>query len=71
VPYHNAIIGKAEKFKNFYINYIPLQQNAHADVLASLAISLALSAGATERVLVYSRDLYCCKFGLEDSKTPK
>jgi len=32
---------------------------------------LALPAGATERVFIYSRDLYCCKFALEDSKTPR
>ena len=31
VPYHNATINMAEKFRNFYINYVPRQQNAHAD----------------------------------------
>ena len=61
----------AEKFENFYIDHVPCQQNAHADTLASLATSLALPVGATERVLVYSRDLYCCKFALEDSRTPR
>ena len=50
VPYHNATIIMAEKFENFYIDHIPRQQNANA--LASLAASLALPAGATERVLV-------------------
>jgi len=59
----------AVKFENFYIDHVPRQQNAHADALASLATLLALPAGATQRVLVYSRDLYCCKFALEDSKT--
>ena len=44
----------AEKFKNLYINHVPRQQNAHADALAFLATSLALLAGATEKVLVYS-----------------
>jgi len=39
-----------------YIDHVPRQQNAHADSLASLAASSALSAGATERVLVYSRE---------------
>jgi len=43
----------------------------HADALASLIASLVLPAGATERVLVYSRDLYYCKFVLEDSKTSR
>ena len=61
----------AKKFENFYNDHVPHQQNAHADALASLAASLALPAGATERVLVYSRDLYCCKFVLEDSRTPR
>ena len=58
----------AEKFENFYIDHIPQWQNAHANALASLTASLALPAGATKKVLVYSRDLYCCKFTLEDSK---
>jgi len=61
----------AEKFENFYIDHMPRQQNAHADALASLAASLALPSGSTERVLIYSRDLNCCKFALEDSKTPR
>jgi len=70
-PYHNATIIMAEKFENFYIDYVPHQQNAHVDALASLATSLALSVRATKRVFVYSRDLYCCKFAFEDSKTLK
>jgi len=61
----------AEKFKNFYIDLVPCHQNAHANALASLAVSLALPVGAIERVLVYDHDLYCCKFAREDSKTPK
>ena len=60
-----------EKFENFYIDYVPRQQNAHADALVSLTTSLALPVGATKKVLVYSRDLYCCKFVLEDSRTPR
>ena len=43
----------------------------HVDALAFLAASLALPAGVTEKVLVYSHDLYCLKFALEDSKTPR
>ena len=58
----------AEKFENFYIDHVPRQQNAHADVLASLVASLTLSAEATERVLVFRHDLYCCKIVLEDSR---
>jgi len=55
----------AEKFENFYIGHVPRQQNAHPNTLASLAASLALPAAATENVLFYSRDLYCCKFPLK------
>ena len=71
LPYNNATIDMVEKFKNFYINHVSRQQNAHADALVSLAASLALPAGATERVLICSHDLYCCKFALEESKTPR
>ena len=60
----------AERFRNFYIDFVPRQQNAHADALASLAASLAPPAEATEKVLVYSHDLYCPKFALEDNQTP-
>ena len=28
VPYHNATIVMAEKFENFYIDFVPRQQNA-------------------------------------------
>ena len=68
VTYHNVIIDMAEKFKNFYIDHVSRQQNAYADALASLTASLALPAGAIEIVLIYSRDLYYCKFALQDSK---
>jgi len=60
-----------EMFENFCIDHVPQQQNAHADALASLAASLALPVRAIEKVLVYSRDLYCCKFALEDSESPR
>ena len=42
VPYFNATVSLDERFKNFYINRVPRQQNAHADALASLAAFLAL-----------------------------
>ena len=59
-----------ERFKNFYIDHIPRQQNAHVDALASLVASLALPAGAVEKILIYSHDLYCLKFAFEDNKKP-
>ena len=70
VPYHNATIHMAEKFRNFYIDHVSHQQNAHADVLASLAASLALLAGVAEKVLVYSHDLYYPKLGLKNDQIP-
>ena len=70
VSYHKATVYLAERFRNFYINHVPHQQNAHADARASLATSLALPARVTEKVLVYSHDLYCPKFTLEDDQTP-
>ena len=54
VPYHNTTIHMAEKFKNFYIDHVLRQQNAHANAMVSLAASLALPVGATEKVLIYS-----------------
>jgi len=48
-----------------------MQQNAHADALASLATSLALPTGAAEKVLVYSHDLFRPKFALEDNQAPE
>ena len=60
----------AERFRNFYIDHVPHQQNVHADALVSLAASLILPARATEKVLVYSHNLYCPKFTLEDNHTP-
>ena len=59
----------AERFRNFYIDNVPLQQNTHADALASLAASLALPTGATMKILVHNHDLYCPKFALEDDQT--
>ena len=60
-----------EKFKSFYIDHVPHQQNAHADAFASLAASLPLPAGAMEKVLIYSYNLYCPKFTFEESQTPR
>ena len=60
----------AEGSVNFYIDHVPRQQNAHADALASLTASLALPAGAVEKILVYSYDLYCPRFIFEDHQKP-
>ena len=66
MPYYNTTIYMAERFRNFYIDHVPHQQNAHADALASLAASLALPAGVVEKILIYSYDLYCLRFAFED-----
>ena len=60
-----------EEFKSFYINHVPRQQNAHADALISLVALLGLPARAIKEELVNTRDLFCLKFALEDSKAPK
>ena len=70
VPYHNTTIHMAEKFRNFYIDHVPRQQNAHADAPTSLAASLALPAGVPEKVLVYSHDLYYPKLTLKKDQIP-
>jgi len=54
----------AERFKNFYIDHVPRQQNAHANALASLTVSLALPVRAAEKVLVYNHNLYYLKLAL-------
>ena len=59
-----------ERFKNFYIDHVPRQQNAHVDALASFAASLALPARAAEKVLVYSHDLYYPKLALKNDQIP-
>jgi len=70
VPYHHATIYMAERFRNFYIDHVPRQQNTHAYALASLAAFLALPAEAAEKILVYSHDLYCPRFAFEDYQKP-
>jgi len=42
----------------------------HTDALASLAVSLAFLAGAAEKILVYSHELYCPRFAFKDNKKP-
>src|SRR4051812_36313198 len=61
IPYHRVVIHLAKVFEHFYIGHISLRHSTHADTLASLAVSLALPAGASKKVLVFSRDLYCPK----------
>jgi len=66
VPYYNVTIYMVERFRNFYIDHVPRQQNVRADALASLAAFLALPVGVVEKILVYSHYLYCPRFALED-----
>lgn len=48
-----------KEFNNIYIKYLPPQQNTNIDALTSLVASLALSAGVSEKTLVFNPDLYC------------
>src|SRR3954470_21972179 len=59
MPYHEATMRLAQKFKNFYVEHLPRRQNVLADTLASLATSLALPPGATEKIWIYTHDLFC------------
>ena len=67
IPYHIVVLKQAEKFKGFFIEYIPRAQNAYADALASLATSLALPPGAETTIPVTGRELYCFKIPMEES----
>jgi len=62
VPYYNTTIHMVESFRNFDIDHVPRQQNAHAVVLP---------ARAAEKVLVYSYDLYYLRFALEEHQKLK
>lgn len=42
VPYHQASIAWIEKFRGFYIDYIPQKDNTNADTLAFLVATLTL-----------------------------
>ena len=68
VSYYNTTIYMAERFRNFYIDHVPHQQNTYVDSLASLAASLALLVGVVEKILIYSHDLYYPRFAFEDHK---
>lgn len=52
--------SKMEKESNILcIRYLLRQLNVHADAFASLVASLALSARASKKFLVFTDDLYC------------
>ena len=59
IPYYEATMRLAQKFKNFYMEHLLRRQNAYADALASLATSLALSPSASEKIWIYTHDLFC------------
>src|SRR5436853_3416307 len=59
IPYYEATMQLVQKFKSFYVEHLPRRRNAHADALASLATSLALPPGASEKVWIYTHDLFC------------
>lgn len=57
----------AEEFESFYIERICRGQNAGA--LASLAALLALLVRVTEKVFIFTHDLYCPKSTVKDDFT--
>src|SRR3954464_6236154 len=58
IPYYEATMQLAQKFKNFYVEHLPRRQNTHANALASLATSLALPPGAIEKIWIYTHDFF-------------
>ncbi|XP_020259056.1 uncharacterized protein LOC109835489 [Asparagus officinalis] len=62
IPYHTAAIALAESFEGFYIDYVPRLKNTYANVLASLAATLALPEGATQQITVTSKHLFKSKY---------
>lgn len=58
IPCYKAVSKMSKEFKNFYIEYLPRQQNAYANALTSLVSFLVLSAGASEKILVFTHNLY-------------
>lgn len=58
IPYYEATMQMVQKFKSFYIEHLPHRQNAHAEGLISLATSMALPPGASEKMLIFTHDLF-------------
>lgn len=69
-PYHTVVIQTEENFASFFIEHICCSKNTHVDSVASLAASLALALGLTERVLVYAHDLCRPKLFPDEDPTP-
>src|SRR4051812_30497744 len=53
------LIKWRKKFKSFYAKNLLRQQNAKADALALLINSLVRLPGASEKIWVFTKDLYC------------
>lgn len=52
IPYCEAAIKLANKFKRFYIGHVPRYENVYADALASLAATLAVLPRSCKRVAI-------------------
>jgi len=68
VPYHHAIIEKANLFDGFYIGHVSRFQNTKADALAALAATLALLIDTTYHLTIATRRLVCPKQMLETNE---
>lgn len=69
ISYYKVVSKMAEEFMNFFNGYLPSQQNARGDAIASHTVSLALFVGASKKVLVFILDLYCPKLLIEEEGT--
>ncbi|XP_020245228.1 uncharacterized protein LOC109823364 [Asparagus officinalis] len=65
IPYYTATTTLANSFECFYIDYLPRLRNTYDNALASLAAILALPEGATQQVIVVSRQLFRPKYALQ------
>jgi len=68
IPYHHTTTKLANTFDGFYISYVSHLQNTRADVLVTLAATLALSTDTSYRLTVDTRHLFYLKYNLEVSK---
>jgi len=68
IPYHHATIKLANSTDGFYISHIFRFLNTKADVLATLAATLALPTDITYHLTVATHHLFYLKYGLEFSE---
>lgn len=59
LPYYHVTIQIATSFEEFYIDYVPQQENVYADALVSLAAILTLHPKSNKHIAIGSREFLC------------